>query len=227
MDYGKIAETANNIDNVIRENVALKSLIVDASSALLDDQSDETRQSIQDFLDSPLQDKKELVMKKAYAAAMVVAEERGLMPDLPVSSHAIAAIVDEGLTRVKANYQVGIGILDPEVAIDQIVDHAEARAVAYVDSAFESGAVREVVTEGVVSLAYAIPEIGPVVGPIAENYKPIIKSVIAKVEQPVKNAIKTGIHIVATTAKKLAHTAVEKAKEYAVSVTKKLVSWLS
>lgn len=72
MNYEKIAETANNIDNVIRENEALKSLIVEASSVMLDDQSDETRQSIQDFLDSPMDDKKDIVMKKAYSAAMVL-----------------------------------------------------------------------------------------------------------------------------------------------------------
>ncbi len=124
MDYEKIAEVANNIDNAIKDNAALKSLIVEASSVMLNDQSNETRQSIQEFLDSPLEDKKEMVMKKAYAAAMVAAQERGLLPNLPNNSSAIAAIVDEGLTRVKANYQVCIGILDPEVSIDHIVDHA-------------------------------------------------------------------------------------------------------
>ncbi len=227
MDYEKIAEVANNIDNAIKDNAALKSLIVEASSVMLNDQSNETRQSIQEFLDSPLEDKKEMVMKKAYAAAMVAAQERGLLPNLPNNSSAIAAIVDEGLTRVKANYQVGIGILDPEVAIDHIVDHAESRAIAYVDNAFDSGMVREVAAEGIVKLAYMIPEMGPIIGPIAENYKPIIKSVIANVEEPVRTAIKTGMHVVATTAKKIAHVAVEKTKEYAVNITKKLVSWLT
>lgn len=223
MDYEKIAEAANNIDKVIRDNQALKSLIIDASSLVTGDQSQETRQSIQEFLDSPLGDKKEIVMEKAFAAAMVLAKERGLLPNLPESSHAIASIVDEGLTRVKANYQVGVGKLDPEKAIDHIVDHAESRAVTYVDAAFESGAISAVATEGVVKLAYAIPGIGPIVGPIAENYRPIIKSVIASVEQPVREAIKTGIHVVATTAKTIAHKAVEGVK----SLAKKFVSLFS
>lgn len=227
MDYEKIAEAANNIDKVIRDNQALKSLIIDASSVVTGDQSQETRQSIQEFLDSPLGDKKEIVMKKAYAAAMVLAKERGLLPNLPEGSHAIASIVDEGLTRVKANYQVGVGILDPEVAIDHIIDHAESRAIAFVDTVFEPGIVREVATEGVVRLAYAIPEIGPIIGPIAENYRPIIKSVIARVEQPVREAIKTGIHVVATTAKTIAHTVVETVKNTAVIISKKLVSLIS
>lgn len=227
MDYEKIAEAANNIDKVIRENQALKSLIVEASSVVTGDQSQETRQSIQEFLDSPLGDKKEIAMEKAYAAAMVLAKERGLLKNLPEGSHAIAAVVDEGLTRVKANYQVGVGILDPEVAIDHIVDHAESRAVTYVDAAFESGMISEVATAGVVRLAYAIPGIGPIIGPIAENYRPIIKSVIARVEQPVREAIKTGIHVVAKTAKTIARKAIEEVKTVAVNISKKLVSLIS
>ena len=51
MDYEKIAEAANNIDKVIRDNQALKSLIVEASSVATGDQSQETRQSIQEFLE--------------------------------------------------------------------------------------------------------------------------------------------------------------------------------
>ena len=227
MDYEKIAEVANNIDNTIRENAALKSLIVEASTVMLDDNSSETRQSIQDFLDSPLDDKKDMVMKKAYAAAVVVAQERGLLPEMPDNGSAIASIIDEGLTRVKTSYQVGVGILDPEVAIDHIVDHAETRTVAYIDEAFDSRLVREVAADGIVKMTYMIPEVGPIIGPIAECYKPIIKSVIAKVEEPVKTAIKTGVHIIASTAKKMAHAVVEKAKEYAVNLTRKLASWLS
>lgn len=219
MNFEKIAEVANGIDNAIRENATLKTLVIDASSDLLGDQSGETRQSIQDFLDSSLQDKKELAMKKAYAAAVVLAKERGLLPAFPESSSEIAAIVDDSLSRVKLAYKVGIGILDPEEAIDQIIDHAESRAIAYVDKVFDSGLVREAITEGIVKFAYAIPEIGPVLGPIAESHRPIIKSVISKVEAPVKSIIKKGIHVVSTTAKKIAHSAVEKTKEFASSFT--------
>lgn len=226
MNYEKFADAAVALDNSIRDNVALKSFIVEASSAMMGDQSEETRQSIQDFLDAPMGDKKELIMKKAVAAAMVLAKDKGLMP-APASGAEIAAVVDEGLTRAKVAYQVGLGIINPEKAIDTIVDHAESRAIAVVEQAFDSGAVREVAAEGIVRLAYAIPEIGPIVGPIAQNYKPIIKAVISKVEKPVKEFIKTGIRYVSTTAKNIAHAAVEKAKTAAVSVAKKFVSLLA
>lgn len=226
MDYEKFANAAVALDNSIRDNVALKSFLVETSSAILGDQSEETRQSIQDFLDAPIGDKKELIMKKAVAAAMVLAKEKGLMP-APARGVEIAAVVDEGLTRAKVAYQVGIGVIHPEKAIDTIVDHAESRAIAVVDEAFDSGAVREVATEGLVKLAYMIPKIGLIVGSMAEKYRPIIKTVVSKVEKPVKEAIKTGIHYVSTTAKNIARAAVEKAKTAAVSVAKKFVSWLA
>ncbi len=226
MDYEKIAEAAKSVDNVVRDNVALKSMIVEASSIALDDNSDETRQSIQEFLDAPLDSKKDIAIKKAFAAAMVLAKGKGVM-NLPDKAGEIAAIIDEGIVRVKTNYQVGAGILNPEEAIDNIIDHAEARAMAYIDYAFDSGLVREVATEGIVKIAYSIPEIGPIIGPIAENYRPIIKGIITKVEQPVKSIIKTGIHLVSSYSKSAAHAAVEKAKSFAVNTAKKFVSWFA
>ncbi len=226
MNYEIIAGAANNIDNIIRENAALKSVIIEASTTLLDDKSVETRQSIQEFLDAPLDSKKDIAMKKAFAAAMVIAKEKGII-DLPDNAAEIASIVDEGLVRVKDNYQVGVGLLNPEEAIDNIIDHAEARAVAFIDYAFDSGLVREVATEGIVKIAYSIPEIGPIIGPIAKNYRPIIKGIITKVEQPVKAAIKTGIHVVSSFTKKVAHAAIKKAKEFAVNTAKQLASWLA
>lgn len=218
MDFEKLATAANVIDESIRENEALKSIIVETSSAMIGDQSDDTRQSIQDFLDAPLGDKKELAMKKAVSAAMILAKDKGILTTVSNTGAEIAALVDEGLTRIKANYQVGNGIIEPEVAIDNLVDHAESRALAYVDAAFDSGLVRETVVSGIVQLAYNIPAIGPVLGPAVQEFQPIIESFIAKVEKPVKNAIKTGIKYVATAAKSIAKSAVGKAKNVAKNI---------
>ena len=224
MDYEKIALVANSIDNTIRENTALKSIIVETSSAMLGDQTDETRQSIQEFLDAPLGDKKEMIMKKAVAAAMVVAKDRGILPNLPDNGSAIAAVVDDTLTRAKVAYQVGTGILDVEDAIDTIIDHNEARAVAFVDKVFDSGMVNETVTNVLVKASYAIPEIGPVVGPIAEHCKPIIKSFVAKAEPYAREIIKEGINVVANTVKSIARTVVETAKSTMKNIAKNILS---
>ena len=227
MNYEKIATITHSIDNAIRDNVALKSAIVDTSSLLLDDASDETRQSIQDFLDAPLGDKKEIATKKAFAAAAVLAQEQGLLPTLPETAESIAAVVDDALTRVKTVYQVGMGILDPETAIDNIIDHATARATAYVDYAFDSGAVRTIAAEGIIKLTYCIPKIGPIVAPIVECNRPIIENTIKMVEEPAREIIKTGIHSVSSTAKNIAHTAIKEVKSFVKNFSRNIVSLFS
>lgn len=215
MDYEKIALVANSIDNTIRENTALKSIIVETSSAMLGDQTDKTRQSIQEFLDAPLGDKKEMIMKKAVAAAMVVAKDHGILPNLPDNGSTIAAVVDDTLTRAKVAYKVGTGILDVEDAIDTIIDHNEARVVAFVDKVFDSGMVSETVTNVLVKASYAIPAIGPIVGPIAEHCKPIIKSLVAKAEPYAREIIKEGINVIANAVKNIARAAISTTKNVA------------
>ena len=234
MDFEKFAETANRIDNAIKTNEAIKAVIIDATEIVTGDASGETSKSVQEFLDAPLGDKKEMAMKKAYAAAVALAKDRGLFPNISNEPSAIAAVVDEGLARAKTAYQVGAGKSIPEVAFDYLVDRAAARAKSYVDYAFDSGLVRDVVAKGVTKLAYAIPKIGPVIGPVVQSCQPIIKSAIACVEKPAKAAIKTGITAVAHIAKAAGRKAVEavgsavkKSVSFASSAVSKVASWFS
>ncbi len=209
MNIQKFAEAASQIENAIRTNEAVKAVIVEASGIVTDDESGETRKSVQEFLDAPLGDKKEMAMKKAYAAAVALAKDRGLLPDIPAESSVIAAVVDEALGRVKVAYNVAVGKITLEDAFDYLVDLSAARAKSYVDYAFDSGLVREAVALGATRLAYAIPYIGPVIGPVVQNCQPLIKSVVARVEKPAKAIIKTGINAVASVAKEVGHKAVK------------------
>ena len=120
MDYEKITQAAQNVDNFIKGNAAVKTILIDTSAAMFGDTSKEAKQSIQEFLDAPLGDKKEIAMKKAYAAALVVAKDRNLLPHLPNTGAAMAALIDDGLGRVKAGYLVGQGLMLAEEAIDNI-----------------------------------------------------------------------------------------------------------
>ena len=234
MNYQKFSEAASQIENAIRTNEAVKAVIVEASGIVTGDESGETSKSVQEFLDTPLGDKKEMVMKKAYAAAVALAKDRGLLPNISNEPSAIAAVVDEGLAIAKTAFQVGAGKSIPEVAFDYLVDRAAARAKSYVDYAFDSGLVRDVVAKGVTNLAYAIPKFGPVIGPVVQNYQPIIKSAIACVEKPAKAVIKTGITAVAHVAKAAGRKAVEtvgsavkKSVSFASSAVSKVASWFS
>ncbi len=227
MDYEKFAETVQTIDNTIRDNAVLKTILAETAADMVGDESGETSQFVQDFLDAPLDDKKDVVMQKALSAAMVYAKDKGILPDLPDSGSEIAAIIDDSLTRVKTGYKVGLGILDPDVAVDVLVDHAESRVLAQVDQAFNSGMVNEVITEGIINVTYAIPGVGPVLGPTARFCKPIIKCVVAKAEPTVRNVIKTGIHKVSSTARSVAHSVVSSVKETARSLVSKFTSLFS
>lgn len=230
MDYQKFTEAASQIENAIRTNEAVKAVIVEASGIVTGDESGETRKSVQEFLDAPLGDKKEMAMKKAYAAAVALAKDRGLLPDIPAAPSAIAAVVDEGLGRVKVAYNVAVGKITPEEAFDYIVDLSAARAKSYVDYAFDSGLVREAVALGATRLAYAIPGIGPVIGPVVQSYQPLIKSVVARVEKPAKAVIKSGINAVANVAKAVGRKAVETLKtkvSFAAKAWSKVTSLLS
>lgn len=227
MDFEKFAAAASQIDNAIRTNEAVKAVIVEASGIVTGDESGETRKSVQEFLDAPLGDKKEMAMKKAYAAAVALAKDRGLLPDIPAAPSAIAAVVDEGLGRVKVAYNLAVGKITPEDAFDYVVDLAAARAKSYVDYAFDSGLVREAVALGATRLAYAIPYIGPVIGPAVQSYQPLIKSVVARVEKPAKALIKTGINAAANVAKAVGRKAVEKVKDTASIAWSKVKSIFS
>lgn len=212
MDVNKFVETAKSIDIAIRDNSTIKSSFIEVSS-MLGDSTEESRKSIQEFLDTPLADKKELILKKAFAAAIIVAKEQGISPDFPTNGASIAAVIDDSLTRAKAGYLVEKGCLEAEEAIDNIIDHAESRAIAFVDKVFNSGMVSEFVTNGIVKLSKLVPYIGPVICPVVEHNKPVIKSFLKKAEPQIREHCKNGIKKVTVASKKIARTFVEKVKE--------------
>ena len=165
-------------------------------------------------------------MRKIYAAATILAKQRGQLPDLPETSHEIAAVIDEGLTKVKVNYLVGKEKIEPEEAINHFIERAETRAIAYVDKAFNSKKVEEYVTNGVVALANFIPKVGRVVAPVVKHYAPVIESVVARVKEPVRNALKTGVHFVAGVAKAGVKKVMETTKEFGKKIVE-ILSWFS
>ena len=229
MEYEKIAETVSkNIDGTIRDNYSLKSILDEKScDELMNVESKEESNNLKEFLDAPLGDESELRMRKIYAAATILAKQRGQLPDLPKNSHEIAAVIDEGLTRVKVNYQVGNGMIETGDAIIHSIERAESRAVSVIDKFFDSGKFEEYVTKGVVALTNCFPKVGRVIAPIAKHYAPVIKSVVARVKEPVRNCIKSGVHKVANYAKAGVEKIVEKANTMITRVTEKFLSFLS
>lgn len=82
---------------------------------------------MQKFLDTPFGDAVEAKFKKVFAAATIAANDKGTLPfslddKSPIS---IASTIDEGLTRIKASYQLALEELDP---IEAAYQHLAAQA---------------------------------------------------------------------------------------------------
>ena len=91
--------------------------------------------TVQEFLNLPMGDKKEVVLKKAFATAVTIAKDKGVLPFEVNSSEQIASLVDDGLTRMKVAYQTATGKMDAYQAVDALVDRVAVRAVGIADRA--------------------------------------------------------------------------------------------
>ena len=224
MDYEKFSQGVSQITSAIQCYAEINSILSEDSGQVYPTIV-RPFESVQNYLDAPLGDDQDVVMKKLLAAAAVIANEGGVLPDFPADPQEAAAVIDDVATRVKTAYQVGVGIIqNPEEALNAIVDAAEVRASAAVDMAFESGLANNVATELIVKGAYMIPEIGPVVGPAVEACKPLISALVSKVEEPARRAIKKGISVVASAAKSAVKYTVEKVKSFASRLAEKAFS---
>ena len=89
--------------------------------------------TVQEFLNLPMGDKKEVVLKKAFATAVTIAKDKGVLPFEVNSSEQIASLVDDGLTRMKVAYQTATGKMDAYQAVDALVDRVAVRVVGIAD----------------------------------------------------------------------------------------------
>lgn len=173
---------------------------------------------VQDFLDHEVGSTTDTRFKQVYAAAIDLAKQNDCLTfDLPQDNpEAIAVLVDEGLTRVKTAYQLATGAMDPIEVADVMIDKAAARTVAVVENAFESGMVNRTVTDSVVALMTYLHV------PDAVAYREIISSVVGRLEPYMQKIAKTGIQVVATTAKQTVRRVVSGLKSVAQKIKNKL-----
>ena len=136
-DYGK-NELGNQVENSVIQMSALHSLLVGKELSKEELPFIKEFKCVKDFLEMPINDSKERNLKKMFAAAIVMAKEKGVLPfEMDTSSVAIASAIDEGLTRLKTGYQVATGELDAIEAADILIDKATARIIAIVDKAID------------------------------------------------------------------------------------------
>lgn len=204
-DYGR-NEFALAMENESRNYSALQSLFVDQQLGQEEVKTLKESKMVQHFLDSSMGHKSESTLKRAFAAAVVASNEQGTLPFRIDTKNpmAIAAAVDEGLTRAKTAYQVAQGVLDPIDAEDNLIDAAEARVATVTDAVVETGAsiAVDTVTAAVVSAC-----------PPAVVFVPVIKAVQHFVVPKAKNFIRKGVKAIAKGAKAVVRSAVKVAKK--------------
>ncbi|MBF0228239.1 MAG: hypothetical protein HQK63_01385 [Desulfamplus sp.] len=195
------AAVAKNFQEDIRE-FTLLNLVDDHSTEIIPKTDDKLKQpalsSVKDFFKAPLDSAEDLNIKKAVAAATVIAKEKGFIKSFETSSNEeIAATVDYGLTGVKAAYKVGTGEMKAIDAIDYMVDKSVAVVATVVKSAVEKG------------VALACEAVGIVVGnyfknPIAvEAARQIGKAVGERAGKSAGEIVQKGIKMVGEQAKKV------------------------
>ena len=169
---------------------------------------------VKEFLDLPVNDKKEAVLKKLFATSVVIAKSKGLLPfEVPNSPEAIASAVDEGLTQMKVAYKTATGELDSIEAVDVLVDRVAVRTITIADKMIEKG-MPVVLDKLCVAMARVYPPAMAVV--------PVIKRAERYITVATKMVVRKGIHTLAQAAKPIVKQVVITVK----SVARKVLNFL-
>ena len=162
-----------------------------------------------EFLDASLVSDKDTAMKKLFAAGLIMAKDKEVLPfELPGNSpEAIASVVDDGLTRVKAAYKMTTGEIPIEEIADALIDAAAARAIAVADKALDNPEA------SVEILCDAISEAFPEVAETVQSIKPVIKQLAIKIAPELKEPVHKGINQLAEYAKKAVRAIIASSRE--------------
>ncbi|MCG0153790.1 hypothetical protein [Phocaeicola vulgatus] len=200
-DYGK-NELGNQVENSVTQMSALHSLLVGEELSKEELSFIKEFKCVKDFLEMPINDSKEKNLKKMFAAAIVMAKEKGVVPfETDMSPIAIASAIDEGLTRLKTGYQITTGELDTIEAADILIDKATARIIAIADKAIDH--IMPIVVDKLCQvLVKKYPPVTTVV--------PIIKRTERYITVATKAVVRKGIRAMAGTAKSVVREMAEK-----------------
>lgn len=209
-DYGR-NEFGNQFEKEATQMTALQSLLT--GNELSEEELPLIREfkTVQEFLDLPVNDKKEAILKKLFTSSIIFAKNKGVLsfnvPDSPVE---IASAVDEGLTRLKVAYQTATGVLDSIEATDVLIDRIAVRTITVMDKVIEKG-VPVVLDKLCMVMTKVYPPAITVVS--------IIKSAERYITVATKVVVRKGIRTLAQAAKPIVQRTVTKVK----SVAKKLL----
>lgn len=208
-DYGR-NEFGNQFEREATQMTALQSLLL--GNELTAEELPLIREfkCVKEFLDLPINDKKEAILKKLFATSIVIAKSKGLLPfEVPESPEAIASVVDESLTQMKVAYKTATGELDSIEAVDVLVDRVAVRAVAIAD---------KVIEKGIPVILDKLCMVMTKVCPPAKAVVPVIKRAERYITVATKEVVRKGIRTLAQTAKPIVKQVAAKIKSIATKV---------
>ena len=212
-DYGQ-NEFGNQFEKEVTQITALQSLLTGNELSAEELPLIREFKTVQEFLDLPVNDKKEAILKKLFTSSIILAKNKGVLPfNVPDSPVEIASAVDEGLTRLKVAYQTATGVLDSIEATDVLIDRLAVRAITVMDKMIEKGV--PVVLD---KLCMVMTKVYPPANAIV----PIIKSAERYIMVATKVVVRKGIHALAQAAKPIVQRTVTKVK----SVARKVLNFL-
>lgn len=212
-DYGR-NEFGNQFEREATQMTALQSLLL--RNELTAEELPLIREfkCVKEFLDLPINDKKEAILKKLFATSIVIAKSKGLLPfEVPESPEAIASVVDESLTQMKVAYKTATGELDSIEAVDVLVDRVAVRAVAIAD---------KVIEKGIPVVLDKLCMVMTKVYPPAITVVPVIKHAERYITVATKVVVRKGIRTLAQAAKPIVKQVATKVK----SVARKMLNFL-
>ena len=208
-DYGR-NEFGNQFEREATQMTALQSLLL--GNELTAEELPLIREfkCVKEFLDLPINDKKEAILKKLFATSIVIAKSKGLLPfEVPESPEAIASVVDESLTQMKVAYNTATGELDSIEAVDVLVDRVAVRAVAIAD---------KVIEKGIPVILDKLCMVMTKVCPPAKAVVPVIKRAERYITVATKEVVRKGIRTLAQAAKPIVKQVAAKVKSIATKV---------
>lgn len=227
MNSINLSKAVSSIDEAIINNLAVRNLLSKDVLSEEDSNTQRTSKCVTEFFDPDLGNKKEIVMKKALAAAMLLAKQKNVITNVPQKASEIAAVIDDGLTSLKVDYLVDKGLILAEKAIEYQIDRAASRLMATIDNIFSTGMVSHTATEAIVKGSYLIPKIGPVIGPAVESCRPYIHSVLKYSEPHVQSVLKNGVKKLSDVSKDIIKNAIKKAPKKFDKIKKRIETILT
>ena len=176
---------------------------------------------IKDFIDCALGSQEEADMKKLFAKAVIIAQDQGVLPPalacLPKDPVAIASLVDESLTRIKTAAMADAEKLYPEEALNVIIDRTAARMKVASDILVAKG-ISTATEAAIQAVSYVFPPV--------QMVAPAIRTFTQQCVPTVQKAVRKGIDLVASTAKKVVKKIGVRAIEKAQKVGRAVLSFL-